>query len=208
MVSKSIDRIELESPLVALLMPPDPERLGWKVSYYTGIAFHNQTVVVRVSGLRRTIHYYIPENLKRLTNPLRREVENFLRLVNPEPLSVDQLEEVLSSGRRIADEALSYIKGLHDFVVIESYSNYAAPTFKSLDVDVVIAVAPGKVALFKGEDYRKATSLYFNMKSPWLITTEDILPLLKPIKIVEFGPKGIEGVFDLVAQVVEASSSL
>jgi len=206
--AKSIDRIELESPVTVLLLPPDPERVGWRVSSYMGISFQNQVVIVRISGLHRTIHYYIPENLNKLTKPLRGEVGKLISVLNPKPLSVGKLDDILSESRKIADEVLRYLEHYHDLMVIESYANYAAPTFGSLDVDVVVVVAPSKAVIFDGEQYKRAVSLYFNLKSPWIVTTEDVLPLLRPRKIVEFGPEGPKNSLEKVLQVVDASSSL
>ncbi|AEC52286.1 hypothetical protein PNA2_1372 [Pyrococcus sp. NA2] len=203
--AKSIDPIEIESPITTLLMPPDPERLGWRVSYYTSVGSSTQIVLARITSPRSTTHYYVPENVNKLTPPLREEVKKLITTLSAEPISMTELGDLLIKSRSLADECLRYIKRLHDFVVIESYGNYAAPTFGSLNSDLVIAVAPSKAVIFRGKDYKNAISVYSNIKSPWMITTEDILPALRPIKKIEFGPEGPK---DILNYVVEASSSL
>jgi len=168
----------IEGPVIFLLLPPDPERIGWESSIYSSIGFHYQVSVIRVTNLKESKHYYVPLNLQRTTAPLKREVEKFLSIVNPEPIEVQEVEEILINSRKDADECLNYINLKHDFVVLESFNNAAAPTVGSLDADVVIVVAPGKAAVYNGRDYREAILALSGMKEPWKITTEEVVPLL------------------------------
>lgn len=87
--------------------------------------------------------------------------------------------------------------------MIESYNNAAAPTAGSVDSDVVVAVAPGKAAVFSGNDYRKAIIALSDLKEPWKVTTEDVLPLLHPEKTIELKPRKTEGVLDLLFTYME-----
>lgn len=203
--AKSTDPIEIESPQTVLLLPPDPEKVGWRSSTYTAITYQRQVAVVRVTSLEGTKHYYVPENIKLLTKPLRKEAEKLTSAVNPEPLNARSVDKLLLESRKMADECLNYIKRNHELTFVESYNNFAAPTAGSLDSDVVVAVAPSKAAIFKGEDYRKAVTVFSSMKEPWKTVTEDILPLLRPEKVVEFGPGGAEGVLDLILKVIEGA---
>ncbi len=200
--AKSSEPIEIESPLTVLLIPPDPEKVGWRSSTYTAITYQHQVAIVRVSSIANTKHYYIPENIRRLTRPLRKEVEKLISVVNPESLNIRDVDKLLVKSRKKADECLNYIKRNHELTVIESYNNFAAPTAGSLDSDIVIAVAPSKAAIFKGEDYKKAVTVLSSLKEPWKIVTEDILPLLHPEKIMEFGPGKVERIFDIVLKVL------
>ena len=164
----------------------------------TAITYQHQVAVLRVTGLDGTKHYYVPENIRRLTKPLRKEAEKLTSAVNPEPLNARSVDKLLLESRKMADECLNYIKRNHELTFVESYNNFAALTAGSLDSDVVVAVAPSKAAIFKGEDYKKAITVLSSMKEPWKTVTEDILPLLRPEEVVEFGPGSVEGIFDVI----------
>ncbi len=154
--AKSLDPIEYEGPVVTLLLPPDPEKVGWEVGVYTSVSLPNQISVIRISDLEKTKHYYVPSNVERTVESLKSQIERFLNIVNAEPIEAEESEELLLNSRNIADRCLNYLKKKHEFFVIESYNNAAAPTANSLEVDVVAVVAPGKVAVFSGNDYRRA----------------------------------------------------
>jgi len=193
-VAKSSDPIALEGPVIFLLLPPDPERVGWETSIYTSIGFHHQVSVIRVTNPKESKHYYVPLNLRRTTDSLKKEVEKFLSVVDAEPIELREVEEILVSSRKDADECLNYINLKHEFTVLESFNNAAAPTAGSLDVDVVVVVAPGKAAVYDGRDYRKAVSALSSVKEPWKITTEEVVQLLHPTTKMELKPKKVEGV--------------
>ncbi|ASJ09957.1 ATPase [Thermococcus sp. P6] len=201
--AKSSESIEIESPVTVLLFPPDPEKVGWRSSSYIALTYQSQVTMIRVTSTTETKQYYVPENLRRLTRPLKEEVKKLVSVVNPEPLNTSEIDELLITSREKADECLNYIKRNHELTIVESYNNFAAPTKKSVDSDLVLAVAPSKVAIFKGEDYRRALEVVSSIKEPWRVVTEDLLPLLHPVEVVEFGPGKIEGLFERVLQVLD-----
>ncbi|WP_456328018.1 ATPase [Archaeoglobus sp.] len=202
---KSSDPIEYEGPVVTLLLPPDPERVGWRESVYTSIGLLNQISVIRVSDLEKTKHYYVPSNVERVVESLKGEIRRLISTVKAEPVKAEKSEELLLNSRSIADRCLDYLKNRHEFFVIESYNNAAAPTAKSLDVNAVVVVAPGKAVVFKGDDYKRAVSAISTIKEPWRLTTGDVIPLLNPVSIFDIEPKKVSNIFDKIYKVSNIS---
>lgn len=191
----SSDPIEYEGPVVSLLMPPDPERVEWESKEYLGLNLPSQLVVMRVTDMEGTKHYYVPPNAERLTDTMKEEVRKVLGSVeNPVEVDLDFIHELLFNSYTIADKCLKHIADKHDFVVIESYNNAAAPTANSLNVQSVVAIAPGKAAFYSGELYRKALTAVSSIKEPWKTTAEEILKLMRPFKTVELKPSSAESV--------------
>lgn len=192
----SNDPIEREGPVVSLLTPPDPERVDWESKEYLGLNLSSQLMVTRLTGVNETKHYYVPSNTQRITGVMKEEVKRVLDSVeNPVEVELEFINELLFKSYTMADECLKHIMDKHDFVVIESYNNAAAPTAQSINVQSVIAVAPGKAAFYTGSLYRKALKAVSSIKEPWKTTTEEILKLMRPFKTIELTPSSAETVF-------------
>ncbi len=202
----SSDPIECEGPVVSLLVPPDPERVEWESNEYLGMNLLSQLVVIRVTDMKGTKHYYVLPNVERLTGTMKEEVREVVSsMENPVEVDMDFIQELLFSSYALADECLNHIAGKHDFMVVESYNNAAAPTAKSLNAQSVIAIAPGKAVLYSGELYRKALTAVSSIKEPWKTTTEEILKLMRPFKTIELKPSSaervsFEGILDSIAE--------
>ncbi len=187
---KSDEKIEIESPVVFLHGPPDPERVGWDTSMYTAMGLSDVTVVYRISDCKNTWHYVVSKNLKRMTGVMRKKIEDLLKILQPPPIESEKfiLEEILTEGRNMADECLEYLAEKYDLLVIESFNNASAPTSKSLDVEKVVVVAPGKLAVYSGRDYKRAMYAISDIRGPWGITVNNLVPLLKPENVIELQP--------------------
>ncbi len=201
-VARSSDPIEFESPVVLMHMPPDPERVEWQSSYFTALNMGEQVVALRITKPDCTKHLYVPSNVERLTEIMRREAMSLIESLNPRPEESEDVEEFILNVGRFADECVEYICSRHELTVIESFNNASAPSEKSKDVDVVLLTAPTKVAIYEGKRYCKAVDLL--LKPPWLITSEEVVSLLKPVKTIEIPPKAkregvwVEGLLDEV----------
>ena len=180
--ARSKDPIELESPVVFMHMPPDPERVEWQSSYYTAMSLNEQIIAVRVGKE----HYYIPSNVNKLTNALRRVSLDLIKSLHPSPKKIEDVERMILDSGDLANDYVEEIAKRHELTIIESYNDASAPTWSSLEADVVLLVAPSKVAVYDGERYRKAVELL--LKPPWLISSEEVVSLLKPIKTIEIEP--------------------
>ena len=199
--AESSDPIEHEGPVVSLLLPPDPEKAGWSADVYSFAGLQNQISVIRVSDPEKTEHYCVMSNVERTVQSLKKYVKKFLSRVRAEPVESERVEELLLNSRNCADRCLEYLRGNHEFFVIESYNNAAAPTVKSLDVDVVAVVAPGKAAIFSGNDYKRAILALSSVKEPWRIVTEEVMFLLKPLAVIDVEPGNVH-VFDKIRNAV------
>jgi len=184
--AESRDPIELESPVVLMHMPPDPERVEWQSSFYTALNLNEQIIALRITNPSDTNHYYIPTNLGRLTDAMRNLALKLIESLKPAPKEIEEIDSILLNLGELADECVEFVSSKHEFTIIESYNNASAPTRSSLNADVVLLVAPSKVAIYSGERYRKAVEILLN--PPWLISSEEVASLLKPVKIVETKP--------------------
>lgn len=191
--------LEAVGPQVSLLMPPDPERSGWRLSTYRSMiaSLRDQVVVARLSrcgeeGVESTAHIYVPENVGRLPQGLEEAAWRLVRSLRPEPRPLNplELEELLGSEGVIhADTCLDLLASRHGFLVVESYNDAALPTPGCLRSDVVVAVAPGKAAIYSGERYRKAVEVAAGIRKPWQLTTEDVLSLIRPARTMPLRPE-------------------
>jgi len=184
--ARSSDPIELESPVVLMHMPPDPERVEWQSTYFTALNLGEQIVAIRITKPSRTEHFYVPSNLERLTDAMRFEALDLVRSLSPKPKEIGDVEDIVLNVGRYADECVEYISSRHELTVIESFNNASAPSESSKSSDVVVLVAPGKVAIYDGERYGKAVDLL--LKPPWLVSSEEVVSLLKPVKTIEIPP--------------------
>ena len=199
--AKSREPMEIEGPVVGALAPPDPEALDWRISLYTDISSSviSQTILLRITrclhtGKIYTTHFIINENLDRCIEPLRPLIHDFLKSISyvVDTIEVRDLAEILESkAPEYADECLNYICREHELTIIESYNDVASPTRISLlKPQVVVAVAPGKAAIYPGDMYRKAIEVLGEQIEPWRLNTRRIISILKPIGTVKIEVKG------------------
>jgi len=204
--AKNGDPIEIKSPVVLMHMPPDPERVDWQSYFFTALNLSEQIVALRLTTPNETRHYYAPANLERLTRVLRDVAIELICSLNPKPMEIENFDRILLKVGKFADECVRYISSEHELTIIESFNNASAPTESSADSDVVLLVAPSKVAIYSGERYKKAVDVL--LKPPWLISSEEIASLLRPIKTVETKPTidisgdWAEGLLDEVLKVL------
>jgi predicted P-loop ATPase/GTPase len=76
----------------------------------------------------------------------------------------------------------------HDYVVIESYSDIALPWKGLKDLNAVIGVKPGQIAVYNPEKYMAAVQLSASTYSQEELATSRIAELVKPIKEVKVPP--------------------
>ncbi len=182
---KSEDPLKVEGTVVSVVFPPDPERIGWRIDSFR---FHIPTLMRILDD-----HVVFSDSLKILPKTLKEIVEELLKILKP--VESKNFNEVFERSIRIADDCLRMID--HDVVVVESYSNVSCPTFESMHVDYVLSVAPAKVAVIDGEDFRRAIDVISSQ--PWNVTTESVLEVLKPLKTFDVPPKDNSFAYDVTS---------
>lgn len=198
---RSRDPIDMEGPLTSLHLPPDPDRIGWQASAYLSVGFFEQIILLRKTTVDATHNYYVQSNMSRATKFLQGKVKELLSVLETEPVVVSpaEVEKLLLGPFDFIDEVLKNLAEKHEFFVIESYNNAAAPTVASSLASKVVAVAPGKAAVYSGDIYRKALLAMSSLDEPWKKTTEDIVQLIKPELTIELEPfKPIEGIIERI----------
>ena len=199
--AESSDPIEHEGPVVSLLLPPDPEKTGWSTDVYSFAGLQNQISVIRISDPEKTKHYCVMSNVEKAVPSLKKCIKKFLSCVKAEPIESEKSEILLLNSRNCADRCLEYLRRNHEFFVIESYNNAAAPTIKSLEVNVVAVVTPGKAAVFTGNYYKRAILALSSVKEPWRLVTEEVMSLIKPLAVIDVEP-GKVSVFDKISGIM------
>uniref|UniRef100_A0A7J3ZKN6 ATPase n=1 Tax=Fervidicoccus fontis TaxID=683846 RepID=A0A7J3ZKN6_9CREN len=195
--SRSKRPIEMEAPVVTLLVPPDPSALEWRLSLYEraveSVAL--QAVLTRVTACRRglpsTSYFLVEQALRRTTPALRRHVEKLVERVRVEPhrIAPEELASLLEGqAAQAADECLEWARLEGELLVVESYNNALAPTRGSLNVTAVVLVAPGRVAVYSGSEYVRAAQAVGAIEFPWRSTTERVVTLLRPSASLEVEP--------------------
>ncbi len=172
---QSDNSLIIEGAVVSVVFPPDPERIGWRTDIYS---FHVPTMMRIVEK-----HYIFMDQLSILPSTLKTVIDKLIKILKPK--KAYNFEKLFEMSVYLADNCLKMID--HDFIVIESYSNVSSPTLESMNVDYVLSVAPGKVALVNGNDFRRALEVI--PSQPWNVTTESVLEILKPMKTFEIPPK-------------------
>ncbi len=214
--ARSNDPIEAEGPVVGALAPPDPSRLGWRTSVYADLASStlHQMVILRITRCTGrmnplTTHAVIHENLERSIEPVQKMTKKMIGVLSGRinEISLQELEELLENkAPAIADTCLEQVCEAHENVIIESYNDVAAPTQGSLRSDVVVAVGPGRAAVYRGDLYRRGLEVTSQITKPWSTTTRRVLSVLKPegTVIIDFKKAGdvrepwSEQLFDLI----------
>ncbi len=188
--AESEDPLEIESPLTSLMMPPDPDLVEWRRTSRSAVNPLGQTVLIRGSTPEGTDHHSIGGNMKRLPPLLKGKVEEMLESLDPapEPITQEEARGVLTASNKSADDCLDWLSDRHELMVIESYSNAAAPSVGALNCEAVVAVAPGKAAVFEGDRYRSVFSAKRETRGFWQLTTEDVLTLLTPLSTFDLAP--------------------
>ncbi len=201
--ARSREAIEVEGPIVGALAPPDPEALDWRISLYANVSSSliNQMIIIRVTRCLttsnyETLHFIVRDNIEKCVESLKPFVNEFLKTINYNygVIDVSRLASILENeAPSYADECLNQVCKEHELTIIESYNDVASPTRNSLEKSsVVVAVAPGRAAIYQGEVYRKAAEVLGEAIEPWKLNTRRIVSILRPKATVKINVKGSE----------------
>jgi predicted P-loop ATPase/GTPase len=210
--ASSGDPLEREGPLVAMVMPIDPERLDWRRSASISNDLLGRLMVMRITGREGSYHYFVPDNIRRTPPSLREVMKPLLRSLKPSPIELgpEQVESVLANSTQVIDPCLRWMARRHELLVVESYSDIAVPVPSTREASTVVAVAPGRMAVVDGEVFRTALDASASIGLVTQRTTDSFLGLVKremsfPLSPGRFDTKVLDAVID---RELEASSRL
>jgi len=215
--ARSRDPIEAEGPVVILLAPPDPADMEWRVISYKETVYDSsrQTLIARITSCRGgepiSAYLYNTGHARRTHPSLRTLAEKLLENSEHVEAEAGVIEEILGYEAAInADTCLEQIMKNHENMVIESYNDAAAPTSLSLQAEAALIVAPGRVALYRGDRYAKAVNVVRGMRNPWQVVCSSIVDLVKPEKHLRTTPllEPYEGPWPWAEKLLDAILSL
>ncbi|AWR94602.1 ATPase [Acidianus brierleyi] len=170
--------VRLINPFAVLLFPVDLEKLDYKISFYEQLMENGYPVMIRYTDVNGNDYYYaVDPGL--VIDSLSDILEDLYNTFKPIIVSNRCIRNKVNESSYIVDNNVKeFLK--KDNIIIESYNDALAPTYSSLGVDVMFAVAPGKVFMIDGDRLRKILSLF--TLPPWIIRTKEIFEYTKPDK--------------------------
>lgn len=185
------------NPIGGLLASIDPSRLEWRDSI-VDLHMVNPTrrlALLRVTSCTETranIAHIINTSIRgKITGYLSQLILDLILYLKPQPVqaTIREIEAFMENeAAQIADTCMGLLED-REIIVIESNSDIAAPTYKSLDSSIVIAVAPTIAAVIDGDRYSKAVKLRSISGKPWSVRVKEVLALTKTKYTIELQPK-------------------
>ncbi len=185
------------NPIGGVLAPVDPSKLDWRDGFISVLLAqpHRRMAILRITSCTQagvaSFHIYNQSVLPKVTQGVSEILKELLITLNPPPTpaSLSDLENFMNNDAAIiADTCLEKLED-REVVVIESNSDIAAPTYKSLESNLVIIVTPSVAALVDGSRYAKAVNLKTIAGKPWSVRVREIVQLTRTKTIVELPPK-------------------
>ena len=190
LASDKCEPIELISPLDILTAPPDPDAIGLDGYSEESSILTKVAVLLRISDAagKRTEHYVVSANLKRVAPALRARVEELARRVRAKPVSPAQFLKLATSSEGIVDESLQLLLDRHEEVFVESFNDAACPAPACLEADAVILVAPSRAYVYRGSDYA-AVVRELARRRGLNVTSQEVFSRVTPIGSVQLVPR-------------------
>jgi predicted P-loop ATPase/GTPase len=185
------------NPIGGLLAPVDPSKLDWREGFIDVLLAqpHRRLVTLRVTSCTQTgaisFHAVNQSILSKVADSIAEPLRDLYLALNPppSPVSLGDLEAFMDSDAAIvADTCLEKLEE-REVTVVESNSDVAAPTYKSLQSNLVIVVAPSIAAIVDGGRYAKAVNLKSISGKPWSVRVKEVVQLTKAKTLVELPPK-------------------
>ncbi len=204
-VCRAPKRLEVLNPLDTLQVPLDIEYFKSPKTYINCMSRFEETVgVARISKCLsedevESTYYIVKSNVIRTPERVIDLISKLLESVsrNSKVVSVETSNDLISilreEGIELCDECLKMLLSKYEVVVVESFNDAAAPTHFSSMADIVFIVSPGKVMVVDGRRFSKAFNFVLNVElnlHPWgvWVTTSQVLPLLRPVGVVDVEP--------------------
>ncbi len=189
--------IEIVNPAGFYTIPLDPQNYRWKVRDYLDDSqiVSNVIFIGRLTNCKyskpESVHILVKDNLLNTTPVLRQFIRQTLEHIRPQPVVISRGELVpilVDEAPVAADTCIDFLEKKYEALVIESYNNVSTPTMGSLNATIVAVVAPGRINLYRGEDYRRAINFFSPWRKTGSLLVGDIVKLIKPIHSIETLP--------------------
>jgi predicted P-loop ATPase/GTPase len=209
----------LVNPIGGILAPVDPSRLDWREGFVDVLLAqpHRRLAILRVTSCTQAgvanFHVLNQSILSRVTQGVGEAIRDLAVTLNPPPTptSLGELEAFMDNDAAIiADTCLDKLED-REVVVIESNADIAAPTYKSLESNLVVVVAPSVAAIIDGGRYAKAVNLKAIAGKPWSVRVREVVQLTRARTLIELTPKNepMEGyTVDELKTVIEEVKSI
>ncbi len=191
--SSSEDPLEAINPLDIASAPQDPEPyLRSLRSYHEALSSTIlSAIMIRVSSCTRggiyTSHYLVERRFEKIPGSVRSVILSIASKIRPKPVSIEpeDLENMILAGYASAEICYRYVSEKHENLVLESFNDAASPITDPGDLDLVLAVSPGKLFIYNGSVYRKALGVVLGVEGGlhrrWWPSTSEVVRLINPI---------------------------
>ncbi|WP_338603839.1 ATPase [Sulfolobus tengchongensis] len=171
------------NPFAVLFVPIDLEKVNYNVSLYNMIMEYGFPYLIRISNCNDAADNYLVNNNASayISKSILKFIENLASKFNAKPS--DRMREIIDMSPQLVENCISETFRKYENVIIESYNDSASPTYYSSNVDYVFIVAPAKAFLVKGEEFKKAISLF--SIPPWNIRVSTLMKYLRVEKSYE-----------------------
>jgi predicted P-loop ATPase/GTPase len=185
------------NPIGGLLAPVDPSKVDWREGFVDVLLGqpHRRLAILRVTSCAQpgasNFHTINQSILPRIARGVAESLRELSIALNPPPApaNVGDIEAFMDNDAAVvADTCLERLEE-REVVVVESNSDIAVPTYRSLESSLVIVVAPSIAALVDGSRYAKAVNLKSISGKPWSVRVKEVVQLTKTKTLVELPPK-------------------
>ncbi len=196
----SKDPLPMINPLDIGTLPPDPEQFISSLSvYYDHVGTTLRSAIIsrvsRCNGDKVSYrHFVISDNLRVLNRDLRASFNRLLNYIKGEveEVAFGAFERIVGDAVKHAERCLDTLYSMHENLLIESFNDASAPTVNSLNVDLVVVAAPGKVFVYEGDLYRRAfyvtSSIVHSSPFGAWSTVADLVKLIKRYHALDMPP--------------------
>lgn len=176
-----IAKVHVINPVDVLISPMDPAKTGGLVEEPLNIALMRVTSCVE--GFR-VAHFICEDVVAKAPRLIARELLEVAHSLYPAPrrIKLQKARELLErNAGPLADKCLERLERECEDLVVESFNNAATPTPRALEADYVLAVAPGRVDLFDGSEYREAVNVLASLGMLTRLRVGEVCKYLRPL---------------------------
>ena len=185
-----LSRVAVLNPVDLLISPLDPFKARGRVEEPLNIALMRITLCSKPGGIS-VVHYVCDEVLEKAPPTVANAIRELASKLRPKPklISLELAKRLLwEEAGPYADKCIKLLIDECEDLIVESFNNAATPTPSSLETDYVLAVAPGRIDVFEGSEYRKAVEVLATLGMWTSLTVGEVSRYIKPLWTVYVEP--------------------